>query len=255
MTNRFDISGKVAIVTGGTKGLGEALALGFAQADARVALCSRNQADCDATATRVAEQTGAEVLGLACDTGSWDAVPAFVEAVYGRFGRVDILVNNAGVNPAPTPLLDVSERMWDEVQAINVKGPLRLSTLIAPRMAAQGGGSIINVGSLGGHRECPHASFYGASKAALVNLTKTMAAEWGPDGIRVNVVNPGPFWTPLFEFGEGAEPGVKVARCTAATILKRLGDPDEFVGACLYLASDAASFHTGDSIDVGGGMR
>ena len=254
MKNRFDVSGRVVIVTGGTKGLGEAIAAAFADAGARVALCSRNQADCDAVAERIAKETDGEVVGIACDVARWDALPAFVDRVLDRFGRIDVLVNNAGVNPAPTAIVDVTEEMWDEVLAVNLKGPMRLSALVAPRMAEQGGGSIINVGSIGGKREVPMQSPYAASKAGLIILSHTMAAEWGKLGVRVNVVNPGPFHTPLMEFGDSVQPG-KMDSYKTRTILGRMGDPEEFVGAIIYLASDAASYVTGDVHDVAGGMR
>jgi len=252
--NRFDVGSKVVVVTGGTKGLGEAIVAAFADAGARVALCSRKQSDCDAVAERVAKETGGEVVGIACDVGRWEEVPAFVDRVYDHFGRIDVLVNNAGVNPAPTPIVDVSEELWDAVLAINLKGPMRLSALVAPRMAEDGGGSIINVGSIGAKREVPGQSPYAASKAGLINLSRTMAAEWGRLGVRVNVVNPGPFHTPLMEFGDAMQPG-KMESYKTRTILGRMGDPEEFVGAIIYLASDAASYVTGDVHDVAGGMR
>jgi gluconate 5-dehydrogenase len=254
MKNRFDVTGKVVIVTGGTKGLGEAIAEWFADAGARVALCSRNEEECQVTAKRIAGRTGAEVLGIACDVADWDAAPTFVDRVHDHFGRIDVLVNNAGVNPAPTSITDISEAMWDEVMAINLKGPMRLSSLVAPRMAALGGGSIINIGSIGGKREVPMQSPYAASKAGLINLSHTMAAEWGKLGVRVNVVNPGPFLTPLMRFGDSVQPG-KMDSYKTRTILGRMGDPEEFVGAMIYLASDAATYVTGDVHDVAGGMR
>lgn len=193
MKDRFSVAGKVVVVTGGSKGLGEALVAGFADAGARVALCSRNQGECEAVADRIAKETGAEVVGYACDVGRWNAVPEFVERVYDRFGRVDGLINNAGVNPAPASIFDTPEELFDEVVAIDLKGPLRVASLVARRMADQGGGSIVNIGSLGALREVPLMCFYAASKAGLLNLSRTMAVEWAKYGIRVNVLNPGPF--------------------------------------------------------------
>jgi len=231
--DRFDVRGKVIVVTGGTKGLGEAIVSGFADAGARVALCSRNQDDCDATAERIAKETDAEVVGFACDVADWDAVPAFVDRVHERFGRIDVLVNNAGVNTAAIPIVDFTEQEWDGVLAINLKGPMRLASVVAARMVEQGdGGSIINVGSIGGKREAPLHAPYAASKAGLTILSHTMAAEWGRFGIRVNVVNPGPFLTPLMRFGEDSEPG-RMDSYKTRTILGRMGDPDEFVGAMI----------------------
>jgi gluconate 5-dehydrogenase len=254
MKNRFDVSGKSVIVTGGTKGLGHAIARGFADAGASVALCSRNQVEAGAEAERMSKETGSEVIGFGCDVGKWDQVPAFVDGVYERFGRVDVLVNNAGVNPAPASIFDTSEELFDSVIAVDLKGVLRVSALVAQRMVNQGGGSIINIGSLAGQREVLRMCPYGTAKAGLINLSKSMAAEWSELGVRVNVINPGPFLTPLMLFGETVMPG-RIASYDKLTMLRRIGDPEEIVGPCIYLASEASSYVTGEVHDVGGGMR
>jgi len=253
-SDRFDIRDKVAVVTGATRGLGRAIAHGLAHAGAKVVVSSRKQDACEEVAAAIADETGVEVLPLACHVGNWDAVPAFVDAVYDRFGRVDVLVNNAGISPAYMSVADMTSEFWDKVFSVNLKGPLRLSGLIAPRMATTGGGSIINISSLGAYRGAPNNSSYAASKAALNALTQSMAAEWAPLGVRVNVIAPGPFVTTLLEAAGRDSPGM-LERTAAATLLKRVADPDEIVGAVIYLASDASSYVTGEDHVVGGGMR
>jgi gluconate 5-dehydrogenase len=205
-------------------------------------------------AERMAKETGSEVIGLGCDVSKWDEVPAFVDHVYVHFGRVDVLVNNAGVNPAPASIFDTTEELFDSVIAVDLKGVLRVSALVAQRMVDQGGGSIINIGSLAGQREVLRMCPYAAAKAGLINLSKSMAAEWSELGVRVNVINPGPFLTPLMLFGETVMPG-RIASYDKLTMLRRIGDPEEIVGPCIYLASDASSYVTGEVHDVGGGMR
>ena len=251
--NRFDVSGKVAIVTGGTRGLGRAIARGLAQAGAKVVVSSRKQDRCDDVAGAIAAETGADVLGLACHVGNWDEVPDFVDRVVKHFDRIDILVNNAGINPALVNLLDVTPAFWDKVMDVNLKGPLRTSTLAVPHMAAGGGGSIVNVSSVGAYRGSAGQGHYSASKSALVTLTQSMAAEWAPLGVRVNAISPGPFNTDMMQGGERAMPGY-TKRAGSATMQKRVADPDECVGAILYLASDASSYVTGEDHVIAGGM-
>lgn len=250
--DRFDLTGKVAIVTGGSRGLGRAAAHGLAEAGAHVVVSSRKQDACEATAAEIADATGREVLGLACHVGDWDAIPGFVEQVVDRFGRIDVLVNNAGINPAQIELRDISEELWDKVFAVNLKGPLRMSTCVVPTMAAHGG-SIINVATVGAYRGGVGNAHYSASKSALVRLTQSMAAEWAPLGIRVNAISPGPFDTDMMRGGERAMPGF-AARAGSATMQQRVADPDECVGAVIYLASAASSFVTGEDHVVAGGM-
>jgi NAD(P)-dependent dehydrogenase (short-subunit alcohol dehydrogenase family) len=251
MRNRFDVSGKTVIVTGATQGIGRAIATGFAEAGARVVVVGRNQEKCSKTAAAISSQTAAETIGIACDVGCWDAVPALVDAVLRKFGRLDTVVNNAALY-ALRPIFELTSDYWDEVMSVNLKGPLRLSSLAAPRMAITGGGSIINVASMGAYRPQPNSSAYASSKAALCNLTRVMAAEWAPLGIRVNAVLPGPVHTDMIEGIERELPGA-MQRAAQATFLQRMGSPDELVGVALYLASDAASFTTGADHLVAGG--
>ncbi len=251
--DRFDLTGKVAIVTGATKGLGRAFARGLAEAGADVVVSSRKQDACDVVAAEIAAATGREVLGAACHVGDWDAIPGFIERVRERFGRIDVLVNNAGINPAQVELRDVTEAFWDKVLDVNVKGPLRMSTSVVPVMADGGGGSIINVASVGAYRGSAGNGHYAASKSALVTLTQSMAAEWAGLGIRVNAISPGPFDTEMMQGGERAMPGY-YERAGSGTMQKRVADPDECVGAIVYLASSASSFVTGEDHVVSGGM-
>jgi gluconate 5-dehydrogenase len=249
----FDLTGRVAVVTGATKGIGRAVAEGLADAGAAVVVSSRKQELCDRAAREIAATTGRETMALACHVGAWDAMPAFVDAVYERFGRVDVLVNNAGINPAPTPVVDVTLDYWRKLQSVNLEGPLRMSALIAPRMRDQAGGSVINVASVGAYVGGPGNAAYAASKAGLVVLTKVMAREWASWGVRVNVISPGPFVSEMMLGAERVAPGL-LERSGAATMLGRVADPSEIVGAAVYLGSDASSFVTGEDHVVSGGM-
>ena len=253
VSDLFDLRGRVAVVTGATKGIGRAVVEGLAGAGASVVVSSRKQDLCEAVAAEVAAATGQAAVGLACHVGEWDAIPAFVERVHERFGGVDVLVNNAGINPAPTPLVDVTSDYWRKIQSVNLEGPLRLSALVAPGMRDRGGGSIINVSSVGAYTGGAGNGPYAASKAGLVVLTKVMAREWAPWRVRVNTISPGPFVSEMMLGAERVSPGL-LDRSAAATMLGRVADPSEIVGAVVYLASDASSFVTGEDHVVSGGM-
>src|SRR5262245_4618895 len=147
----FDLSGKVAIVTGATKGLGRSMARGLASAGAAVVVTGRRDADCEAAAAELARETGGKLVGIACHMGDWDQIAKLVERVESELGRIDVLVNNAGINPVSVPLSEVTSEYWDKVYAVNVKGPMRLAALVAKRMGERGGGSIINVSTMGAY--------------------------------------------------------------------------------------------------------
>jgi NAD(P)-dependent dehydrogenase (short-subunit alcohol dehydrogenase family) len=249
----FDLTGRVAVVTGATKGIGRAVAEGLAHAGASVVVSSRKQDLCEAVARDIATASGRDTMGRACHMGDWDAVPGFVDAVHERFGHVDVLVNNAGINPAPTPVVDVTLEYWRKLQSVNLEGPLRLSALFAPAMRDHGGASIINVASVGAYIGGAGNAAYAASKAGLVVLTRVMAREWAPWNVRVNVISPGPFVSEMMLGAERVAPGL-LERSGAATMLGRVADPTELVGAAVYLASDASSFVTGEDHVVSGGM-
>ena len=249
----FDLTGKVAVVTGSTRGIGRAMAQGLAEAGASVVISSRKQDLCDQVAAEVEAATGAVAFGRACHVGEWDAVPDFVDAVVERFGRIDVLVNNAGISPSRSGVSDMTLDLWRKIFAVNLEGPLRMSQCVAPVMRDGGGGSIVNIGSMAGYHAGSAVSAYGASKAALLNISRTMAMEWVDWGVRVNVLSPGPFVTEMVEGAERNAPGFK-AMIAEGTLMKRVAEPAEIVGPVVYLASDASSFVTGDDISVSGGM-
>jgi len=249
----FDLSGKVVIVTGSTKGIGRAMAEGLARAGASVVVSSRKQDLCEAVAGEIRAATGADVLGRACHVGEWDAVPGFIDAVQQRFGRIDGLVNNAGINPARIGAAEMTLEYWRKVFSVNVEGPLRTSQCVFPIMRDQGGGSIVNIGTMAAYSGGANICAYGSSKAALLNLTKSMAMDWAQWNVRVNMLSPGPFMSEMMEGGAKASPGF-FDLVAGGTFMKRIADPDEIVGPVCYLVSDASSFVTGDDLSVSGGM-
>jgi NAD(P)-dependent dehydrogenase (short-subunit alcohol dehydrogenase family) len=247
----FGLGGKVAIVTGGSRGLGKAIVLGLAHAGADVVVSSRALPACEAVAKQI-EALGRRALAVACHLGRWDDIDALVERTYERFGRCDVLVNNAGVTQAPLPLAETSSEFFDEIYAVNVKGPMRLASLVAPRMGESGGGAIINVTSIGALKPGGNLGMYCSSKAALQALTRVMAEEWAPLGVRVNAIAPGPFMTDMMrELGERTPGFLEYA--ASVTLQSRIADPGEIVGAVLFLASDASSYVTAETLPVRGG--
>jgi NAD(P)-dependent dehydrogenase (short-subunit alcohol dehydrogenase family) len=245
----FDLSGKVALVTGGSRGLGREMVLAFARHGADVVIASRKADACEALADRVRRESGRDALPVACHVGRWEQCEALVEAAYARFGRVDVLVNNAGSSPLYPSLAEVSEALWDKVLAVNLKGPFRLSALVGTRMAAAAGGSIVNVSSVAAVQPSPVEVPYAAAKAGLNNLTLALARAFAPK-VRVNCIMPGPFLTDISRAWD-LEAFERQARRSIP--LQRGGEPREVVGAALYLASDASSYTTGAVLKVDGG--
>jgi len=244
------LKGKVALVTGGSRGLGRAMALGFADAGADVIVASRKIENCRAVVTEV-ESKGRRGLAVACHVGHWDELEGLVERAYDAFGRVDVLVNNAGMSLLYPSLPEVSETMWDKVVDLNLKGPFRLTALIGSKMASGPyGGSIINVSSTGSIRPAPGMLPYDAAKAGLNALTVGFAHAFGPT-VRVNCIMAGPFMTDISAAWDIAA-FEKAAKARHA--LGRGGQPDEIVGAALYFASDASSYTTGAILRVDGGI-
>ena len=186
----FRLDGKVAIVTGSTKGIGKAMARGLAAAGALVVVSSRKQDLCDEVAQELQDETGGQVLGLACHVGDWATIPSFLAEVRERTGGPHVLINNAGINPARITASDMTLEYWRKVFSVNLEGPLRLSQQAAPIMRDLGGGSIVNIATMAGYSGGPNICAYGASKAALINLTKSMAQEWAEWNVRVNVLSP-----------------------------------------------------------------
>jgi NAD(P)-dependent dehydrogenase (short-subunit alcohol dehydrogenase family) len=254
VSDRFDLTGRVSLVTGATKGLGRSMVQGLAEAGSDVVVVSRKQDLCDQVAREVTESTGRRALPIACHMGEWDAIPALVDRVYDEFGRVDVLINNAGINPSFTPITEITEAYFDKICSVNLKGPIRLAALVAPRMGKDGGGSIINVATLGAYSAGPGVGTYTGLKAAMLNYTKTMAAEWVSMGVRVNALCPGPFMTEMMKGTAKFDTGF-VDRSAEATLMKRVADPDEVIGLTLFLASDASSYVTGEDYSIAGGMR
>jgi NAD(P)-dependent dehydrogenase (short-subunit alcohol dehydrogenase family) len=241
----FDLSNKVALVTGGSRGLGKSIALGFARAGADVIVSSRKQEACAAVAHEI-ETLGRRALPVAAHVGHWDDLARLADTAYAAFGKVDILVNNAGMSPLAPSSLDTSEELFDKIVGVNFKGPFRLTALIASRMAAGDGGSIINISSIGALKPSPSVAPYSGAKAALNAISLAFAQEYAPR-VRVNVISPGGFLTDVAK-GWATEDEAR-----AVTALARWGDAGEIVGTALYLASDASSYTTGANIRVDGG--
>jgi NAD(P)-dependent dehydrogenase (short-subunit alcohol dehydrogenase family) len=242
----FDLTGKVALITGGSRGLGLEIAKTYARAGADIVITSRKLEACEAAVKEI-EGLGRRALAYAAHVGHWDEMPGLVEAAYEKFGKIDILVNNAGMSPLAPSLADISEELFDKVIGVNLKGPLRLSTLIGPRMVAAGGGAIINVSSTGALRPTPRTTPYSSAKAALNALTIALAHEYGPT-VRVNVLSPGPFLTDVSKAWPDERKG---KRDNAAG---RVGQVEEIATSALYLASAASSFTTGALLRVDGGL-
>jgi NAD(P)-dependent dehydrogenase (short-subunit alcohol dehydrogenase family) len=247
----FDLSGKVAIVTGGGRGLGRAISLGLARAGADVALCGRRIESCEDAAKEI-RTLGRRALPLACHMGHNDEIEAVVERTLADFGRIDIVINNAATSPAARPLIAGTPELFDKVYAINVRGPLHLACLSAAWMADHGGGAVVNVISVGALRPGPTIGLYCSSKSALQALTRVMAQEWAPLGVRVNALAPGPVATDMVRAVEGTEFHRQMIEATA---MKRIASPEEIVGSVLYLVSDASSYTSGSTIVVDGGMN
>ena len=245
----FDLSGRVALVTGGTRGLGLAIARAFSSAGADLMLASRKADACRDVAAEL-RSAGGRAVGHACHVGRWDDLERLVEAAYGEFGRVDVLVNNAGVSPLYSTLADVTEELFDKVVAVNLKGPFRLSALIGERMAAADGGSIINISSTGAVRPTGDIVPYSAAKAGLNALTVGFAHALGPK-VRVNAIMPGPFLTTISRAWDMDA----LAEQTRTFPLRRAGLAEEIAGAALYLAGDASSYTTGSILTVDGGAQ
>lgn len=241
----FDLSGKTALITGGSRGLGRQIALGLARCGANVIVVSRKLDACEAVAQEV-RAIGTRALALACHVGHWDALDGLMERAVGEFGRLDILVNNAGMSPLAPSSLETSEELFDKVVGVNFKGPFRLSALAGTHMVEMGGGSIVSISSIGAAFPSPDNAPYAASKAALNTLTMALAREFGPS-VRVNTVMPGSFRTDISKaWPEGKE-------ATTPAALGRYGEPEEIVTSVLYLASEHSSFTTGSVIRVDGG--
>jgi NAD(P)-dependent dehydrogenase (short-subunit alcohol dehydrogenase family) len=245
----FDLTDRVVLVTGGSRGLGREMAFAAARCGADVVIASRKYETCVETADEIEAATGRAALPYQVHVGRWDELDGLVDATYDRFGKVDVLINNAGMSPLYESLGSVTEKLFDAVVNLNLKGPFRLSALVGERMVADGGGSIINVSSSGSRRPRPEQLPYSAAKAGLNALTEGLALAFGPT-VRVNTLMPGPFLTDISKAWD-------IPATTAGArhfALQRLGNPPEIIGAALYLASDASSYTAGSIIRVDGGI-
>jgi len=243
----FDLTGKVAVITGGSRGIGRAIAHCFASAGADVMIASRKLDVCQQTAAEIRAATGRRAEAAACHVGHWADCDRLVDHALDTYGRLDILVNNAGMSPLYPSLIEVTEELYDKTLGVNLKGPFRLGVKSATYMASHGGGTVINVGTIGSQLAAPTELPYACAKAGLNALTVGLAEAFAPT-VRVNAILPGPIrtditraWTPQMRSGNSVPLG-------------RIGEPEEIAGLALYLASEASSFTTGAIIRVDGGV-
>jgi NAD(P)-dependent dehydrogenase (short-subunit alcohol dehydrogenase family) len=242
----FDLTEKVALITGGSRGLGYQMVRAFAEHGADVVIASRKMENCEKVADEIREM-GRRALPFQVHAAKWDSIDKLIEAAYVEFGRVDILVNNAGMSP-PMPSHEVTEELFDSVVGLNFKGPFRMASQLAKRMRDGDGGVIINVSSSGALLPLPNVVPYGSSKAALNAMTRSLAAEYGPK-VRVNTLSPGPFLTDISKAWTAED------REKSDNALGRPGRPEEIITAALFLASPASSFTNGALVRVDGGLH
>lgn len=250
----FRLDGKVALVTGASRGLGRAMALGLAGAGADVALVGRDPATLEPAAQEIERELGRQALAMPLDVGDLNAIPAVVEAIVARFGRIDILVNNAGMNVRKATL-DYTPEEWDAVLNTNLKGSFFLTQQVGRRMIEAGRGKILNIGSMTAFLGVPTVPAYTASKAALQQLTRMLAVEWAEHNIQVNAIAPGWISTDLtapLKTNPELEPRYRWV--LSRTPAGRFGEPHELVGAAVFLCSPAADFITGQILAVDGGI-
>jgi NAD(P)-dependent dehydrogenase (short-subunit alcohol dehydrogenase family) len=244
--NLFSLEGKIALVTGGSRGLGRQMVLAFARAGADVVITSRKIESCQEVADEV-EALGRKALPVACHVGRWADIDALVDTAYNTFGRVDVLVNNAGMSPLAPSSEETSEELFDKVVGVNFKGPFHLGSLVGRRMADGDGGSIINVSSSGALMPQPRFGPYAGAKAALNVLTTVFAREYAPK-VRVNTLSAGPFLTDISDHWS------EESRNSTRSCIGHPGSPEEIVTSALYLASPASSYTTGALLRVDGGL-
>jgi NAD(P)-dependent dehydrogenase (short-subunit alcohol dehydrogenase family) len=244
----FRLDGKVALVTGGSRGLGRAIALGFAEAGADLVVSSRKADACERVAAEIRSR-GRRALAVGAHVGDWADCERLIGTTVAELGRLDVLVNNAGIAPVPPSLADVGEALFDKTVAVNLKGPMRLTGLAAAHLPP--GSSVINISSKASTHPSPHTVVYAAAKAGLNALTIAAAQELGPKGVRVNAIVCGSFHTDSFDRSIQSP---EFAEALAARIgLRRIADAEDIVGTALYLASDASSYMTGALLVLDGG--
>ena len=250
-SNPFSLVGHVALVTGGTRGIGLATARGLARAGASVAVVARTAEATKTVVSDIEREFEVEALPIVADISREDEIPSIVANVTDRFGRIDVLVNNAGASAPFAPLIDVTPKLFDKVMNLNVRAPLCLTRAAVKAGLGHGGGSVINIVSAAGLKAEPFMGLYSAAKAAMISATKTLARELGPQGIRVNAVAPGVIDT---DFSKAIVETPELHQSVIAkTALGRVGEADEVAGTVVWLASPAASYTTGSIIVVDGG--
>lgn len=246
----FRLDGKVALVTGASKGIGAAMARGLAEFGASVVLCSRKQDAVDAVAQDL-RNDGLEAIAVAANVGNRDDIEILVETAVRTYGGIDVLINNAAANPVFGPIQNTDERAFDKIVEVNLKGPFELARRVHAIMRARGGGSIINISSIGGIRPEANIGIYSVSKAAIINLTRAMAQDWGGDNIRINAICPGLVKT---RFSEALwQDETTLDRFVARIPLGRIGEAEDLVGLAIYLASAASAYCSGGVYMVDGG--
>lgn len=254
MSTLFDLTGRVAVLTGASKGMGLSMATALAQHGAKVVISARKQDQLDAAAAQINETVGAEhAIGIACNVGYKDQLQALVETTRAKVGPIDIVVGNAGVNPYYGPTSEISDEAYQKTMNANVQSNLWLAQMVAPDMVAKGAGSMAFTSSIGAFKPSVMLGTYGMSKLALIGLVRNLAAEFGPKGIRFNAICPGLVKT---EFARELWDNPEVAKRIEEEIpLRRLGDPDDFAGLAVFLASDASKYMTGQALTVCGGSN
>jgi NAD(P)-dependent dehydrogenase (short-subunit alcohol dehydrogenase family) len=253
-TDLFDLTGKVALLTGASKGMGRAMAEGLAQHGARVMISSRKLDACEAAAAEINDLCGAErVVAFACNAGDQAQLQALVNATHDRLGPVDVLIGNAGVNPYYGSMRDIPDAAYDKIMSTNVKANLWLARMVAPDMIARGGGAIMITSSTGAFSPSLVLGTYSMSKLAVIGLVRNLAAELGPQGVRVNAICPGLIRT---DFAQALWDNPEAeARANEQIPLRRLGEADDLKGLAVFLASGASAYITGQALTVCGGSN
>lgn len=246
----FDLNGKVAVITGSSRGIGRAIAEMFARAGAKVVVSSRTAEACEPVAEAI-RAAGGEAMVVPCHVGKKEEVQALVDKTIAAWGQIDVLICNAAINPVYGPMTDLDDDAFDKIMRANVLSPLQLCNLVLPGMAARGGGNVVILSSIAGLKGNPVIGAYGISKAADAALTRNLAVEWGPRNIRVNAIAPGLIKT---DFARALWESPKLlAQVEEQSPLRRIGQPEDIAGTALFLATDASAFITGQTIVADGG--